>query len=353
MAFAFCQIAPFLPALIGWQPPEFKGETWPFAGGDLQTLRSVLRPPKITLGVGQKILFPAGDGDQLVSFLHRPDHPTDPEPTDDPEAPVTEALVILLHGLTGSSDSWHIRALSRHFLDSGLAVLRVNMRGAGISRPLCQSSYSARSGADLALIIRAMQAHSVGPIFITGVSLGGTVALNMALDEPDLASQLAGLISLSSPLDMQAASAAFHQPRNWLYMRYILAGLQRLARTSPDPARLPVDPNSMRSVREFDDFLTAPMHGFADAAAYYQRASVADQLGALACPALILQADNDPWVPQDAARAARLAEQTSLIITRGGGHVGFADGQPQPWFVRCAGSWITQLLARSSAQSSA
>ncbi len=61
--------------------------------------------------------------------------------------------------------------------------------------------------------------------------------------------------------------------------------------------------------------------------------------------ALVLQADNDPWVPQDAARAARLAAGTSLIITRGGGHVGFADGQPQPWFVRCAASWSNHLLA--------
>ena len=339
MAFAYCQIAPALPALTGWQPPAFKGERWPFAGGDLQTLRSVLRPPKIRLGTAEEIHIPAGDGDQLVAFLHLPAQ------TSQPENKAKNALVIGLHGLTGSSESWHLRALTRHFLDSGLAVLRVNMRGAGISRPLCQSSYSARSGADLALIIQAMQARFDGPIFVTGVSLGGTVALNMALDEPELACQLAGIVTVSAPLDMQAASAAFHRPRNWLYMRYILAGLQRLARASPNPARLPADPNAMRTVREFDDFLTAPMHGFGDAAAYYQRASVAGQLGNLACPALILQADNDPWVPQDAARAARLAAGTSLIITRGGGHVGFADGQPQPWFVRCAASWSNHLLA--------
>lgn len=335
MGFAFCQIARSLPALTGWQPPAFLGESWPFPGGDLQTLRSVLQPPKILLGPAEQIRIPAGDGDQLISFLHLP------EPRNHS---ARNPLVIGLHGLTGSSESWHLRALSGYFLDKGLAVLRVNMRGAGPSRPLCQSSYSARSGADLARIIRAMQARFDGPIFITGVSLGGTVALNMALDEPELARQLAGLVTISAPLDMQAASTAFHRPRNWLYMRYILAGLKKLARTSPHPEHLPADPNSMRSVWEFDEYLTAPMHGFVDAAAYYQRASVAGQLANLACPALILQADNDPWVPQEAARAARLAGGTSLIITRGGGHVGFADGQPQPWFVRTAASWIEQLL---------
>ncbi len=349
MGFAFCQIASSLPALGGWQPPDFQGESWPFPGGDLQTLRSVLRPPKLDLGPAEKILIPARDGDQLVSFLHLPDdagnpnRPNYPNRPDYPDRPATDALIIGLHGLSGSSESWHLRALTRAFLDRGLAVLRVNMRGAGVSRPLCQSSYSARSGNDLALIIRAMQARFAGPIFISGVSLGGTVALNLALDEPDLASQLAGLVSISAPLDMQAASTAFHRPRNWLYMRYILSGLKKLALASPHPARLPADPNSIRSVREFDDCLTAPMHGFADAAAYYRRASVAGRLANLACPALILQADNDPWVPAAAARAARLAARTSLIITRGGGHVGFADGQQQPWFVRCAASWVAQM----------
>ncbi len=80
-----------------------------------------------------------------------------------------------------------------------------------------------------------MQARFAGPIFISGVSLGGTVALNLALDEPDLASQLAGLVSISAPLDMQAASTAFHRPRNWLYMRYILSGLKKLALHQPAP----------------------------------------------------------------------------------------------------------------------
>ncbi len=66
-----------------------------------------------------------------------------------------------------------------------------------------------------------MQARFDGRFLSPAYQLGGTVALNMALDEPDLARQLAGLISISAPLDMQAASAAFHRPRNWLYMRYI------------------------------------------------------------------------------------------------------------------------------------
>ncbi len=74
----FCQIASSLPALTGWQPPDFQGESWPFPGGDLQTLRSVLRPPKLDLGPAEKILIPAGDGDQLVSFLHLPDDAGNP-----------------------------------------------------------------------------------------------------------------------------------------------------------------------------------------------------------------------------------------------------------------------------------
>lgn len=347
MAFTASHLADNSGREKNWKPPEFKGEAWPFIGGDLQTIRHViLRPPSLLPGFVPKKLpdMPAGrqqiqircptpDGDQLLGWLHLPSQPA-------------RAVVICLHGLTGSADSWHCRLLASCLLERGLAVLRANMRGAGESRAVCRTSYSAKSGADIGLFAEQMAARfDQLPVFVVGVSLGGTAALNMTLDDPSLSGRLAGLVTISSPLDMLAASDSFHRPRNWLYMRYILSGLKRLALASPDQGALPARPHQIATVREFDERITAPMHGFSSALAYYQAASVRHRLAGLTCPTLILQADNDPWVPAGALLDARLSDTTSALVTRGGGHVGFADGGQLPWFVRCTDSWISHLLA--------
>ena len=183
----------------------------------------------------------------------------------------------------------------------------------------------------------------------------------MVLDFDDAARRLAGLVTISTPLDMVATAVRFHAPRNRPYVRYMLSGLKQIADNVPD-----LDPElhraamSAKSVRDFDDLVTARLAGYADSAAYYAGTSVHHRLQDAPIPVLLLQGSNDPWVPSqpalDQPRRASPPEQADVhsdvqagiqagvqvVVTRGGGHVGFHDRQLN-WHVRATIAWCGTL----------
>ena len=319
----------FLRNDSGTRIPPFDGEAFPWIGGDAQTLRHFLRNDAPNAPAGETIILDLEDGDQLMAAYH---HPTAP----------LNGCVIAVHGLNGCMDAAHILWLTPAMLSAGYAVLRVNMRGAGPARSLAKKTYNAGAGADLLPFIRwATGRHPDQPVFMMAHSLGGTAALNMALDFPDAARQLAGLITICAPLDMVATAAQFHAMRNWPYIRYMLGGLKNIAATVPalDPA-LAATAKTVKSVYEFDDKLTAPLAGYADAMAYYRGTSVHQRLGDLPLPSLILQSSNDPWIPAGPALAQpQLGHQRDIVVTKGGGHVGFHDAQ-RNWHIRASIAWM-------------
>ena len=179
-------------------------------------------------------------------------------------------------------------------------------------------------------------------------SLGGTAALNMALDFPDEAARLRGLVTIGTPLDMAATARRFSRPRNRLYVRYMLAGLKEIADGAPGLApRYRAAAAAARDIYEFDDTVTAPLAGHPDSAAYYAAASVDGRMPALRLPTLVLQGSNDPWVPCGPALA--LPEPTDprrgtgVVVTRGGGHVGFHDRR-RNWHIRATLAWCEAML---------
>ncbi|MEC8674069.1 MAG: alpha/beta fold hydrolase [Pseudomonadota bacterium] len=173
--------------------PPFGGERFPWIGGDLQTIRHYLRHDAPAPDAGEKVLIDLADGDRLLAAFH----------------PATgtrsKGCVIAVHGLNGCMDAQHIWWLVPEVLAAGYSLLRVNMRGAGPARPLARKTYNACAGGDLVPFVDAAARRDPGaPLFMMAHSLGGTAALNMVLDFPTAAAQLAGIVTIGTPLDMVA-----------------------------------------------------------------------------------------------------------------------------------------------------
>ncbi|MFQ6540222.1 hypothetical protein, partial [Aphanothece stagnina] len=236
----------------------------------------------------------------------------------------------------------------------------LNLRGAGPGRGLARGTYAAACNSDLLPVLHQAAALAApAPLLAVGLSLGGTVLLNAALAEPAL---LAGLVCVSSPLDLAASSAQIERPRNGLYHRWLLRALR--AQTLADPYGLePLERDrlrgggAVRSVRAFDAAITAPRWGFADAAAYYRQASPLPQLlaGQPLPPALLVHALDDPWVPASATcrlveagqRGASAGADLEVLLTAAGGHNGFhgrGDGPTASWADRLTARWLARLV---------
>jgi predicted alpha/beta-fold hydrolase len=249
-----------------------------------------------------------------------------------------------------------------------LAVLRLNLRGAGAGRPLARGTYAASCTRDLRPVLvqarRMAAALAPGgrPLLGVGLSLGGTQLLNALLEDPG-EHQLDGLVCISSPLDLEACSRQIDRPRNRLYQRWLLQRL--MAQTLADPFGVsaaerqlllgqgPAGP--LRTLRGFDAAITAPRWGYSSVESYYAQASPLGPLleGAVAGlpPTLLVHAVDDPWVPAAALRRLAVADPAGLtaLITPQGGHNGFhgrGDQGQGCWSDRLTARWLSRLLER-------
>jgi predicted alpha/beta-fold hydrolase len=296
------------------------------------TLRDTIRSQRLPEDVSSAFTIDLGGADALLARLSLPQT----------EAP--RALVVLIHGLGGCAEGPGIRRLAAHLVAAGVAVLRLNMRGAGAGRPLASGTYAALCNRDLLPALR--QARQLAdqlaagtpslPLFGVGLSLGGTMLLNALLAEP----LLDGLVCVSSPLDLIECADQFDRPRNRLYRRWVLRRLRQLTLddphgVTPTERALLCGPKRVRSLQAFDAAITAPRWGHASLTAYYTAASpLQPLLSAMETrrtlpPILLMHAADDPWVPVAANTAlARQAQRwrcpwLETMITARGGHNGF------------------------------
>ncbi|MBM5821276.1 MAG: alpha/beta fold hydrolase [Cyanobacteria bacterium K_Offshore_surface_m2_011] len=334
-----------LPDRLGLSP--FRQRS-PWIGGDLQTLRDTLRPLHFPPDRAESLTIPLADGGRLLGLL---DRPADGAPA---------ALVLVLHGLGGSSDGPGPRRLALALVAEGFAVLRLNLRGAGRGRPLARGTYCACCSEDLRPAVALARQLAAGrPLYGAGISLGGTVLLNASL--AGLAFD--GLVCVSSPLELHVCAVQFERRRNRLYQRWLMQRLRQ--QTLADPGGLQeaerralAGPGRARTIRAFDAAITAPRWGFTSVAAYYDAASPLAPLaaGRPLPPTLLLHAGDDPWVP--VAPLRQLAAATTgggagvprvaprIVITPRGGHNGFhapGDGPAACWADRLAVAWLRRL----------
>jgi predicted alpha/beta-fold hydrolase len=331
-------------------------QRWPWIGPDLQTLRDTLKPPLLPPDQGEPLALAVGDQASLLAMVDPP-RPVTPGQRAEPRG-----LVVLLHGLGGSSEREGLRRMGLSLQAAGFGVWRLNLRGAGPGRPLAPGTYAARCDRDLLPVLRRAREQAGGrPLLGVGISLGGTMLLNAALAAPGV---LDALVCTSSPLDLARCSQQIEQPRNRVYQRWLLRRL--CAQTLADPfgvsaaERLALEgQDHPRTIRAFDAAITAPRWGYRSVEHYYREASPLPRLlGAhgdgssdppALPPTLLLHALDDPWVPVSGAQAlaAQSLPGVEVVFTARGGHNGFhgvGDAPLSCWGDQLTVRWLNQLL---------
>jgi hypothetical protein len=292
-------------------------------------------------------------------FLARPEVALRRERVDTPDgdfwdfdwldAPAPDApLVVLFHGLEGSSGSHYSLALLTALAARGWRGVVPHFRSCGGEPNRRPRVYHSGDHEEIGAMLAAVRARvtPATPVYAVGVSLGGSALLNwLGRAGTTAASTLSAAAAVSAPLDLMAAGIAIGRGLNRVYTWHFLQTLRPksldLARRFPgavDPARV----RAARTMWAFDDAVTAPLHGFAGTVDYWTRASSKPWLAGIGIPTLVLNATNDPFVPAASLASPReVAPAVTLEYPAQGGHVGFLVS-PAPGRI----DWMPQRLLR-------
>ena len=262
-------------------------------------------------------------------------------------------VAVVSHGLEGSTDRAYMRGMVRALSRAGWDVLAWNYRGCSGTLNRRLRTYHSGATDDLDLVVQHALGQGYPACALVGFSLGGNLTLKY-LGEQSAAvdPRIQAAVVFSVPVDLGAASAVLDGPSAWLYRWRFLRTLRAKAvakqRQFPD-GLAHLDPAAITSLRAFDDAVTAPTHGFADAADYYARASSRPLLPAIRVPTLLVNAADDPFLapscfPHEEARAS---DVLYLEVPEYGGHVGFTafDSEGLYWSERRAAVFLHSATA--------
>ena len=243
-------------------------------------------------------------------------------------------LLLALHGLEGSSSAHYMQGIADKAFARGFNVILLNQRNCGGTEALCDGLYHSGLTADAAHVITEVTARDgIEQVVVAGYSLGGNLALKLAGDYgTSPPPQLRGVCAVSPVIELGRCVEALERRTNLVYQLNFVRGLRaRMRRKNlTHPGRFEMNRLAgVWTVRQFDEAYTAPFFGFADATDYYHRASALRVIDRITVPALIITAEDDPFVPVDPFRTAALTRNPhiTLVVTRHGGHCAFI-GQP-------------------------
>ena len=314
-------------------PAPYRCPKW-LPGGHAQTIYPYfLARPSVTYR-RERIATPDGDFWDF-DWLAEP-----------PAMPADTPLVVLFHGLEGGAQSHYALVLMALLASRGWRGVIPHFRGCGGEPNLLPRAYHSGDHEDVGAMLSALRQHigSRTPMYAVGVSLGGSALLNwIGRVGGDAPKMLIAAATVSAPLDLGAAGIAIGQGLNRIYTRYFLSTLKPksldMARRFPgllDPRRIA----RVRTMWDFDDAVTAPLHGFAGADDYWRRASSKRWLAEVTLPTLVLNARNDPFVPAASLPdATQVSTAVQLEQPDDGGHDGFMTG-PAPGRIE----WLPQRL---------
>ncbi len=328
------------------RPHDFFGEPFrprrPFLNGHAQTIAGNFLPRRNVLPPAEDRLFNVEPGVQVLCQCHWQAQR---------EAAMT---VIIVHGLEGSSDSQYVIGTGSKAWAAGMNVVRMNMRNCGDTEHLGPTLYNSSMSADVGAIARTLIAEDgLQKLAFVGYSMGGNLVLKL-LGEwgPDAPVQVKAGVGVSPAMDLAPSADALHNPTNRIYEWKFLQGLRRRMRRKAAlyPERYDVRHlRGMRSLRDFDDQITARYSGFRDAQDYYTRAAAARVVDRIAVPTLILHSLDDPFIrvlPQTREKVLRNPNIT-YIETAHGGHCAFladANGYDGRWAERQGISFLQRVV---------
>jgi uncharacterized protein len=287
-------------------------------GGHVQTVASFLIQRRLRLPEPEERFVEVAPGVRVLCHCHW-------------QADRTKALtVIVVHGLEGSSDSQYALGIADKGLRAGMNVIRYNQRNCGGTEALAPVLYHSGLSGDVAAVARDLIARDgVSRLALVGFSMGGNLVLKLAGEWGTQAPpEFRAVVACCPALDLAASADALHEPANRIYETYFLWALRRRmlhkARLFPehfDPRRL----RGIRSLREFDDKVTACYCGFTGVDDYYDRASAAHVVGQIAVPALLLHSANDPFIriTPETRRKILANPNITFIEPEDGGHCAF------------------------------
>lgn len=247
----------------------------------------------------------------------------------------------VIHGLEGNADAAYVMGTADKAFAAGFNVIRYNVRNCGDTLHLSPKLYHSGLTVDLHHVLQELIAHDGLPeLYFIGFSMGGNQALKLVGELGAQAPpQLRGVCAVSPPIDLAACATSIAQRENWLYEIRFLRSLAKTVRRKAElfPGRF--DVNRLRGIKHLRDWDDAfqPYNGFRDAAEYYAHASSLPYLPQIRIPALIITAEDDPFIPIQSFYDKRLTENPSicLLAPRHGGHVAFcgrgSDAEDRAW----------------------
>lgn len=303
---------------------------WWLPGGHLQTIwRKLATVPSL---IRQRQRVELADGDFIdVDFLQ-----ADADGTDKP-------LVFLLHGLAGCSASPYILAMQHTLHAAGYDSVAMNLRGCSGEHNRLAIAYHSGCSADVEEVIVALMAQQQRRLVVIGYSLGANVLVKW-LSETRFRAALFAAVSVSNPFSLDVCCAQMKSGMAYWYGRYFLRRLRTDLQRKRDVFRLQGRDDEVRRIEQlgaldglqtlwdFDDAVTAPLHGFAGAEDYYQRCSSRQFIADTPVPTLIVHSHNDPIIPLHSLPSPeQMPAHVSREILTSGGHVGFAMKGQNSW----------------------
>jgi predicted alpha/beta-fold hydrolase len=300
----------------------YRAPAW-LPGGNLQTIWAATRSTRV-LGEAPRFIrerWAAPDGD-FIDVDHLLGTP--PQPAHH---------LVLFHGLEGSTESQYAQAFADVARERGWAYSVPHFRGCSGELNHAPRAYHSGDFEEIGWILQRLRGRGAAPLLAVGISLGGNALMRWAQEAGSAAAATAASVaSVCSPIDLAAAGRAIDSGFNWLvYSRMFLATMKpkALAKWQQHPGLFDRDRlAAARTLFEFDNVFTAPLHGFKDTHDYWARASAKPHLSRIRIPALVLNARNDPFVPAASLpRQQDVGRFVTLWQPPQGGHVGFPAGR--------------------------
>lgn len=294
------------------------------AGGHIQTLASFFLPRRFSLTPSEERLVEVEPGISVLCHCHWQ------------QARQAALTIVVVHGLEGSSESQYMLGIAEKGIAAGMNVVRMNQRTCGGTDRLAPTLYHSGRSADVAAVVQNLIGQDgITRVALCGFSMGGNLVLKTAGEWGSVAPrEFRGVAAVCPAVDLAASADALHRPANRLYEQYFLwklkARMRRKAKCFPgkyDLLRL----RGLRSLRDFDDRLTAYYCGFSGASDYYARAAAANVIDRIAKPTYILYAANDPFIRILPETRKKILGNPNItfVETADGGHcsfVGTRDG---------------------------
>ncbi len=243
-------------------------------------------------------------------------------------------VVIITHGLEGDSSRPYIKGMSKAFFNHGWDVLAWNLRGCSEEMNRLPRFYNSGATEDLDAVVAEAVRRGYEQISLVGFSLGGNITVKYLGEPMSKKRPIVSSVAISVPLDLESCSVEIDKWHNYLYterfLRTLVKKIKLKAKVFPHAFELPKI-KKIKSIFEFDEIVTGPLHGYAGAVDYYTRCSSAQFVPTITTPTLVINALNDTFLSEKCYDEAPFASNPNTLLLKPtyGGHCGFAEFSDQ------------------------